>query len=167
MSSPQLGGGVNLVSSTSAGAIGKEVTSADFVSESVEKQAETQIIPKIDAKLTGKANADLSNCTRPYVVEIVGSGTNWCKVYSNGFKEQWGYFTSSAQGDSYVTVALMKPFSNTNYFVMNQQEQSAYTTDWGSGCASIHKSNKTVNSFELSVDGCTNTTGYYWYACGY
>ena len=114
-----------------------------------------------------KANSDLSNCTRPYIMEFVSSGTNGCKVYSNGFKEQWGYFTSSAVGDSYVTVNLIKPFSDTNYFVMNQQEQSSYTSDWGSGCASIHKTNKTLSSFELSVDGCTYTTGYYWFACGY
>ena len=45
MSSPQPGGGVNLTSSTSADASGKEVTSADFVSGQI-TETKNLILPK-------------------------------------------------------------------------------------------------------------------------
>ena len=50
MSSPQPGGGVNLVSSTSADAIGKEVTSADFVSGQI---TETKNLIPSNAEISG------------------------------------------------------------------------------------------------------------------
>lgn len=108
----------------------------------------------------------LPTCIVRTVIETYSNGTNWYRVWNDGWIEQGGYISSTAVGDSYVTINLWRPFSNTKYFVMNQHEQTAYTNNWGSGCASIHTSNKKTTSFELSVDGCTNTSGYYWMACG-
>lgn len=110
-----------------------------------------------------KQDAALKVC-KEFVYDSNSGG--FLKVYNNGWIEQGGYISSTATGDSYVTINLWRPFSKTKYFVMNQHEQTAYTGDWGSGCASIHTSNKKTTSFELSVDGCANTSSYYWMAYG-
>ena len=162
MSSPQLGGGgVNLVSSTSAGAIGKEVTSADFVSESVEKQAETQIIPKIDAKLTGKANADLSNCTRPYVIETWHEGTEWYRVWSDGWIEQGGAFYNN---DTQIT--FKRPFTQSTYTLVMAGTDS--NPNDGAYCISF--TTKTTSGFKGFIT-YSNILGSNveanWLACGY
>lgn len=60
--------------------------------------------------------AALNEVNRPgeRVVESWSSGSSWCRVWSDGFKEQGGYndFTSGR-----ATVTFHKPFTSTNYAV--------------------------------------------------
>lgn len=62
--------------------------------------------------LSGKANIDLSNCTKPYVVETYTNGTSWYRVYSDGWVEQGLQQTTAGQ-----QLTFLKPFADTNYTV--------------------------------------------------
>lgn len=66
------------------------------------------------SSLNGKANADLSNCTKPYIKETFVDGASGYIVYSNGYCEQWGNVASGSNSD---TVTLLKPYRDTNYNV--------------------------------------------------
>ena len=46
------------------------------------------------------------------VIETYSSGSNWYRIYSDGWCEQGGSFTCSSAGQ---TLTFLKPFSNTNY----------------------------------------------------
>ena len=65
--------------------------------------------------LQGKANTDLSNCTRPYVIETSDKSLmpSWYRVWSDGWCEQGGRVT----GTSAVTVTMLKKYRDTNYSV--------------------------------------------------
>ena len=47
-------------------------------------------IDEIATDLNGKADVDLSNCTKPHIVETYVNGTSWYNIYSNGWCEQGG-----------------------------------------------------------------------------
>lgn len=61
---------------------------------------------------TLKANADFSNCTRPYVTEMYINKTSWYKVWSNGFIEQGGEIAPTATTQEYI-LKFPKKFVNT------------------------------------------------------
>jgi len=69
-----------------------------------EKAAEAQTV------LASKANADLSNCAKPHVTETYRNGTEWYRVWSDGWIEQGG-FTKNVSG----VLNFLKPFL---YFVL-------------------------------------------------
>lgn len=60
--------------------------------------------------LSDKAYKDLSNCTRPYVIETYHNESDWYRVWSDGFIEEGG-FISPSQATS-GTINLLKPFSS-------------------------------------------------------
>jgi hypothetical protein len=102
------------------------------------------------------------------VVSTYSSGTNWYRIWSDGWIEQGGEVTGSS---SEVTVTLLKPFKNTNYFVNKQlgftgkYELSDLNTSrfqvWG----------LTASSFKVVFSTTSSTTDgtrcARWYACGY
>ena len=60
--------------------------------------------------LSNKANADLSNCTRPYVIETYhNSDTSWYRVYSDGWCEQGGWLAGATFVNKTADVVLLKP----------------------------------------------------------
>ena len=74
--------------------------------------------------LTGKANTDLSNVLAniDYVVDSkvpTESDPSWYRKYKSGWLEQ-GNQTANIPGSTPTTVALLKPYSNTNYNVIIQ-----------------------------------------------
>ena len=64
-------------------------------------------IDEIATDLNGKADVDLTNCTKPHIVETYTNGASWYKVYSDGWCEQ-GSNTWLAQEPQ--TITLLKPF---------------------------------------------------------
>lgn len=48
------------------------------------------------------------------------SNGDWCKESSTGLLIQWGTVTVSHSDPHYRTITLPKPFTNTNYSVINQ-----------------------------------------------
>ncbi len=105
--------------------------------------------------LSGKANADLSNCPAnyDYVVESYKDDQgNWYRKYKSGWVEQGGIATSAGE------VTFLKPFANTNYSV---QATCLYTnyTNWGFG---INKTS--ASSFHLNMN--IGSQGAMWEAKG-
>jgi len=111
--------------------------------------------------LSGKANIDLSNCTKPYVVETYVNGTEWYRVYSDGWVEQGGRFSSADKANT--TVTFLRPFANTDYTpIVGQQFGVNGQTQYRTFNIS------TISSDSMVVHNATNGTNTcIWMACGY
>lgn len=105
-----------------------------------------------------KVNTDLSNCTKPYVIETYRNGTEWYRLWSDGWIEQGGFLSSVTTTQSSVTVNLLKTFSNTNYTVQLTNLDSGTTNFYASFVQS-----KYVNRFIMFLPRGKPM----WYACGY
>ncbi|MBQ7977787.1 MAG: hypothetical protein IJ301_04295 [Clostridia bacterium] len=66
--------------------------------------------------LQNKVNSDLSNCSKPYVLEVSDKSLlpSWYRVWSNGWCEQGG---KSAVATATTTITLLKEFVNTDYII--------------------------------------------------
>ena len=116
----------------------------------------------IDALVTdvnGKADKDLTNCTRPYIVETYRNGSEWYRVCSDGWCEQGGLISKSSQS----SIDLLKNYPDTNYFIQCTGHDSAYNYVY------ISVYSKTTSGFTVSVVKGTNaaTTTVCWEAKGY
>ena len=61
---------------------------------------------------------DVSNLSsKSYIVETYQSGSSWYRIYSDGFKEQGGMYTTNSSSSSSVTITLLKEMTSTNYYV--------------------------------------------------
>lgn len=128
--------------------------------------------PALDEIKTALANlqADVGVIPTPnaYVVETWKAGTEWYRVWDNGFIEQGGTLSvkvASSTSGNISTITLHKGFSNTAYqvfatFASNQIGNSIDTnmTVWS-------KTNTTISL--CSYDAESRTSEAYWYACGY
>lgn len=106
-----------------------------------------------------------NNCSQSdvkYIVETYSSGTNWYRVWSDGWIEQGGK-TPSVGNDISITVTLNKAFSNTNYYI--NLTSNTTTTTFNSAQPNWVNSRTTTN-FSAHID-CYGADGSDWYACGY
>lgn len=113
-------------------------------------------IDEIATDLNGKADTDLSNCTKPYITETYVNGTSWYRVYSDGWCEQGGRATISSY---YANITFLKQFVDTNYnigFAQNGVSEDTY-------CANVN--NFTNSTMQLRFRG--GGTFCFWQACGY
>lgn len=114
--------------------------------------------------LSEKANADLSNCTKPYVTETYVNGTSWYRLWSDGWCEQGGQ-TAALSAQTQTTIELLKEYSNTDYFInVNQPLRIGYLLP----TVGIYQKN-TAN-FIVQQSSTNDDAGAYatlWYACGF
>lgn len=119
-------------------------------------------IDAIATDLNGKADVDLTNCTKPHIVETYVNGTSWYRVYSDGWCEQGGVYTSGN------TLTFIKPFKDTNYSIQ------AKPVEWHAGGIALCaiKTDKTYATLYYGwsnnnsrFNGWWNSTD--WQACGY
>ena len=103
-------------------------------------------------------NANTSNAI--VVVESYISGSEWYRVWSDGWVEQGGIYNVNNDNYQTFTVQLIKPMLNVYYNISIQPVRSA------NGNAYIPMIyNKTSSSF--SVGNCVcNNPGASWYVCG-
>lgn len=99
------------------------------------------------------------------VVETYINGTEWYRVYSDGWVEQGGQDVASATGAR--TITLLKPFADSNYTVTSSIYSVGAPVDlaYGQGVG-----NKTTTTFQYYCRQTSTTTGGYnliWMACGY
>lgn len=100
-----------------------------------------------------------SSATR-YLIDSNMSGTNWYRIYSDGWCEQGGYVSNSTAAVP-ITVNLIKTMTNTNYTVEVQYEGNT-TGGAGSDYNNIVGS-LAVGSFVARVDN----RNIFWQAKGY
>ena len=101
-----------------------------------------------------------------YIVEEYHSGTQWYKIWSDGWVEQGGYVINLSSNE---TVNLLKPYNNINYSVLCQ-----YAMDSNSTGRFLSIGNKTNSSF-LVRTGASNLDSwnggypvpFYWETKGY
>ena len=113
-------------------------------------QAETRINAVENSKVDKAGNA--------WVVETYRNGTEWYRVWSDGWLEQGGYGVTSGSGKK-KDIVLLKPYIDAAYTITSANlggtHQYEYDDAW--------VSDKTSTSF------CFNRWGAYafnWYACG-
>ena len=110
-------------------------------------------IARIEEKLT-----DMNATSRGYLVESYKNGTEWYRVYSDGWIEQGG---QGASGTGDKTITLYKTFTNTSYTIVHSPYSSA-----GAGSYSSALKTQTNSTFIVNVES-NYVNGFYWYACGY
>jgi len=124
----------------------------------------------------GKATANLSNIDNTNnaastslntagirtVIETYSSGTDWYRVWSDGWCEQGGYITST--NNTAQNINLLKSYANTNYFVTTQQVTEGATVTEYYGDNKIIARTTTYFTF---VNAQSELPYYVWKAEGY
>ena len=115
---------------------------------SVDIQNVMSAVNAVQASLT-QIKLDIAQIPQPrtYVTKTWSSGTEWYRVWSDGFIEQGGHGTGS-------TCTFSKPFSNKNY-TFNVNPSSGYSShpDW-------------IAAYEKRPSRTTTSTGISWYEGG-
>lgn len=95
-----------------------------------------------------------------YVKEVWKSGTEWCRIFSDGWIEQGGILEINSG-----TVSFHKGFSNTNYTFLHTPNLSGMAGQWFAWEVSL----KTTTSIKISMIGGAGTTpsSICWVAYGY
>lgn len=97
-----------------------------------------------------------------YITETYSNGSDWYRVWSDGWCEQGG--STTGNGNSGRTVSLLKTYSDTNYNIQ------AEITDYTSGTQKIVSiGSKTTSDFK-AYTSTTSSWGSYafdWCARGY
>lgn len=132
-------GTVSNVGSTDVSAIAQGLT-----------EAENRISAIEDNKVDKAGNA--------WVVETYRNGTEWYRVWSDGWVEQGGVISIGTQVNK--TFNFLKPFADTSYHISINMEYNSSASD-----VFFHTNayNKTTTGFDVVVSNACNKT---WYACG-
>lgn len=124
-----------------------------------QSNAANKSLSNLDA--TGEAHfvkpSELATCH--VVIETWHSGTEWYRVYDDGWCEQGG-LAAVTNGQSGYSVALHKNYADVDYQVIVSPYGSAYST-YGYGAY-----NFTTNGFKIYCSVNTERK-VFWQACGY
>lgn len=93
------------------------------------------------------------------VVETYSNGTEWYRIYSDGWCEQGGKVTLSAS--TYIDVNLLKPYANTDYSCFQSHNYSGTGSQAESYILPIDETSLRVGN------SCGNTQTFCWIAKGY
>lgn len=124
-------------------------------------------IDEIATDLNGKADVDLSNCTKPYITETYVNGTSWYRVYSDGWCEQGGVLnkqTIAAGYNASQTLTFLKEMVNTNYTITFGAVDG--TPRFQSATIAKTTTGGTVWQMDRSGSG-SGGIQFSWIACGY
>lgn len=105
-----------------------------------------------------KVDINGSNAGFVHIVETYHIGSNYYRIYSDGWCEQGGFVTRTGTTDS---VTFHKEFVDTNYNLQMSVRHTAAGTD---GRPPLINS-PTTTGFTASI--YTGYEGFYWKACGY
>lgn len=118
-------------------------------------------VARIEEKLT-----DVNAASRGYVVDSYRNGTEWYRVYSDGWIEQGSMSTvvNGTTGVSFV-VNYLTPFSRSDNQMIIMTSFEVDTNDTGSNLTIIGRG--TNNFTGVNVGYGRNPLFMSWYACGY
>lgn len=98
-----------------------------------------------------------------WVIEAVESYSdddgNWYRIYPDGWCEQGGNFGGKTTGYTTITLTLLKPFRDVNYFVtaMNDKNSDSYAPTFTAKTKTSFTVRNTINNTGL---GCWEAKGY-------
>ena len=123
-------------------------------------------VDELISKLDEINNRLISLENRKYIIETWNEGTEWYRVWSDGWIEQGGTTGLITSGDSYnsKTITFKKSFTNTNYTFTSCANK--YSTKNGLGTA-YPPFIFTKNNTSIIIGKYSWTDGIDWYACGY
>ena len=121
-----------------------------------------ELISKLD-----EINNRLINLeSRKYIVETWNEGTEWYRVWSDGWIEQGGQSYNAV--DSEITIQLHKPYTNSDYFIT---QTTGFNGAWSQTVTGWH-----IPATIVSVTNSSFVIHFYsgnglnirrWYTCGY
>lgn len=108
---------------------------------------------------------DHNDFNTPNIVKSYISGTNWYRIWSDGWIEQGGRH----QANGSHTITLLKPFTTNNYTVTANLYRSSTWSGQIVSCYTYATSSSVATiSVDRYPDGMGTTSNYVsWYACGY
>lgn len=113
-------------------------------------QAETRISALATSKVDKEGNA--------WVVESYRNGTEWYRVWSDGWIEQGGYGVASGNGGK-KNIVLLKPYIDSSYTITLANLDGTHHYEYDDAWVS----DKTSASFNFNRWGAY---AFNWYACG-
>lgn len=120
----------------------------------------TGVVADIATLGVTKANKDLSNCTKPYVVESYHNGAEWYRVWSDGWIEQGGIVLSNS---SSVTYNFHHPFTTMTYGLSCSQNSGGI----GPQSNGMLINRVSTTQFSVLYTAGSNDLQYTWRAFGY
>ena len=115
-------------------------------------QAETRISALATSKVDKEGNA--------WVVESYRNGTEWYRVWSDGWVEQGG--SATYKGTSGTTITFSHPFSDTNFYMC--------ISDYEGGSSSVYYNHTSIRNKAATncniYTGCVESISIQWYAFG-
>lgn len=99
--------------------------------------------------------------SRRVITETYSSGTDWYRVYSDGWCEQGG-FKSKTGSNAIITIDLLKAYTNTDYIITIGQ--SAATGFGAMSYGNLSENSKSISSFQTYQ---YNDINIYWITHGY
>ena len=121
-----------------------------------------ELISKLDEINNRLIN--LENSKR--IIEIWNEGTEWYRVWSDGWIEQGGQSYNAV--DSEITIQLHKPYTNSDYFIT---QTTGFNGAWSQTVTGWH-----IPATIVSVTNSSFVIHFYsgnglnirrWYTCGY
>ena len=117
-------------------------------------------VARIEEKLT-----DMNATSRGYMVESYHNGTEWYRIYSDGWIEQGGRFYNNA--DVANTISFLKPFKNTDYSLLINHGVSGKFDNATAGRHSDEAWGYTTTNFQAQTYNAAGLNWIVWSACGY
>lgn len=118
----------------------------------------------IDGTLYKRSVSETEPTTpQAYIVETYRNGTDWYRIWSDGWIEQGGRISVNADGNS--TVNLLKAFSDTNYTITTATHHTGTTVGGYNNAGGNWIQNISTTTFKIYEDEKKVTV--LWYACGY
>lgn len=109
------------------------------------------------------ARKDFTDLSTIYpVIETYVNGTEWYRIYSDGWVAQGGRITNA--GTSAITKTFLKAFADTNYSIQAYQVSTGATQGTYFNSGKITALNTTSFTF---LNGQSENPDFSWMACGY
>ena len=125
--------------------------------------ATQSLIPRMMNRMSTIETNHNALANLPHIVETYNNGTDWYRVYSDKWCEQFGLSACSA--NTVTIVNLFVAYKNTNYNVILQPNRVAQDI-WGHG-DTIPPSSMTTTSFGIYIHNSAGNYNLFWRSVGY
>jgi len=103
---------------------------------------------------------------QPQIIETYSSGTNWYRVWSDGWCEQGGANKTNIASNADITITFLKAFKDINYNIATATLRTSDTNSPADNKA-VLVHNVSITGFHIKSTRFENKFGFYWQTCGY